>query len=187
MENYPSNTDVGTDRRLGMLTIGSMLFLGLVMCSMGCIGTPNCEPCEYVCLPAPDCFGYYQTCWRPWPCPDRCPTFWEQGISLEPVPDPVVPVQEPIAPNIPVIEESSQYVPLPTHPHPLFLADEAGNVTMLPQPAVGQPNSAGPNFPQPYVTQASWPAEDESFVIPTAIEQTPFPSRTQGAFNYFQE
>jgi hypothetical protein len=31
---------------------------------------PVCNPCE---LP---CFGYYQTCWRPWPCPpnwSHCP------------------------------------------------------------------------------------------------------------------
>lgn len=191
MDNYPSNVNTRAVSGLGLLRLGYLLVLAVTASSLGCIGTPHCEPCQNVCLPAPDCYGYYQTCWRPWPCPDRCPSIWdygageagypEHGMPLESVPDPTsMPLEEPSMSDIPVIEDTSHYQALPTHPHPLFLADEAGNVTMLPQPG-------SPVAQQPFVTNATWPQSDGTYVIPTGAEQTPIPSRAPGAFDYFQQ
>src|ERR1043165_8387718 len=72
----------------------------VALSALGCAVRNQCvDQCNH-CCPAPNhhCYGYYSTCWRPWPaeCPNRpsyaiMPPMQEQVLSdvpLEPLPAP---------------------------------------------------------------------------------------------------
>jgi hypothetical protein len=64
---------------------------------LGCAGHECCRHSPY-CGPGYNCYGYYSTCWRPWPeeCPN-CPSFaimpppHEELIGEEILPQPATP------------------------------------------------------------------------------------------------
>ncbi len=169
-----NNSMAAGSRRSSLPSIWPVWMLGILVCT-GCLGTPHCEPCSNVCSPTPDCFGFYETCWRPWPCPPRCPEYWEEGVQFESIPDPGIPSELPPETSAPVETETPASVersePLSMSSfsvgdHPSMMFYSGAQVRFLPVVDTGYNEVSGADWSQA-----------------TPAAQTPFPSGALGTID----
>ena len=133
MSNHNVNESV---KRLLRRMSYQLVALVLAGSLAGCSTTPwgRCEPCVTPCNDAPACWGYFPTCWRPWPCPDPCPVVdWDPAYesieahhgAFEAVPfEQVVP--DPPVPSAEISPDTSYYYEETTPP-----ADESDSLAPL--------------------------------------------------------
>lgn len=121
-------------RNCRLLRTTCLIALALTM--VGCATTPwgKCEPCVGPCHDAPACWGYFPTCWRPWPCPDPCPVYdWDAELG-EPLPQGTVPYAGP-----------SMIDPGPPQPGPPLVDPGSPVVEPFAEPPQGEIDSQTPD------------------------------------------
>ena len=136
------------------LVIAALPLPALIGCAHNHTGrAASCEiPPE--CYDTPLCFGYYSTCWRPWPeeCPN-CPSPSMPPPTEQVVPPPPLTV-EPLPPRpMPEIPEPGAQQPMQVTPMPAPMGPmpaPMGPLPMQPAPPTNSPQPPpNPNPPQP--------------------------------------
>lgn len=114
---------------------GALAALLALVLSSGCASNAPCNGCSEECLsncvgcPHPQCFGFYPTCWRPWP-PEciNCPVITPDMVlaephegtfepvpapreQLEPLPDTLEPPDTPVPPETMAPPEAEDDLP----------------------------------------------------------------------------
>ncbi len=129
----------GITKLLGGLGTAAILWLALPMTASGQnFGTPSCAPCREHCppflhvfvqgpprmcwrraCPKPICdpcqlphWGFYETCWHPWPFPPD----WSHCHSAPPAA--YVTLDPMVHPNLPQVRPGLQPQPVPNFPTP---------------------------------------------------------------------